>query len=206
MTETILAFDTSLPQISAAVLHEGKVIAAVTEEMARGQAERLMPLVQELLAGQNLTFGDLTAVAVGVGPGNFTGIRISVSAARGLALGLGIPAVGVTAFEAMLPEADPFSDTLKLLTIDAPRGQIYAQHYRGNAAADDAILTTPDDLAPLAERTQPNTQSIAERIAHIAALRLADPAYNRKSRPAPLYVRAADAAPSRDAAPVILAG
>ncbi len=68
--------------------------------MARGQAERLIPLLQQVLNDHGAVWNDLDAIGVGVGPGNFTGIRISVSAARGLALGLGKPAIGVSNLEA----------------------------------------------------------------------------------------------------------
>ena len=67
--------------------------------MKRGQAEQLMPLCQEVLEEANLIWQDISLIGVGIGPGNFTGIRIAVSAARGVALGLGIPAIGVTGFE-----------------------------------------------------------------------------------------------------------
>ena len=68
--------------------------------MAKGQAERLMVMLEEMLAEAEISWADLCVVGVGTGPGNFTGVRISVAAARGLALGLGIPAIGVTALEA----------------------------------------------------------------------------------------------------------
>lgn len=73
--------------------------------MTKGQAERLFPLLEELLAEAGLSWSDLDAIGVGVGPGNFTGIRISVAAARGLALSLNIPAVGVSATEAVACDA-----------------------------------------------------------------------------------------------------
>ena len=70
--------------------------------MAKGQAEALMSFLNKLLAVSSLNWSDLSKIGVCTGPGNFTGIRISVSAARGLALGLEIPAIGVTSFEATL--------------------------------------------------------------------------------------------------------
>ena len=69
--------------------------------MAKGQAERLFPMLEQVLSAQGAAWEELDAIAVGTGPGNFTGIRIAVSAARGLALSLGIPAIGVTGFEAL---------------------------------------------------------------------------------------------------------
>jgi tRNA threonylcarbamoyladenosine biosynthesis protein TsaB len=68
--------------------------------MARGQSERLVPMLEDLLAEGGVAWRDLDAIGVGIGPGNFTGIRIAVATARGLALGLRVPAVGVTGFDA----------------------------------------------------------------------------------------------------------
>ncbi len=95
-----LGFDCSAAHCAAALLRGDRVLAAAHEEMAKGQAERLMPMLEGLLAQAGLTWRDLDVIGVGTGPGNFTGIRVAVAAARGLALSLGIPAVGVTATEA----------------------------------------------------------------------------------------------------------
>ncbi|MEO0991117.1 MAG: tRNA (adenosine(37)-N6)-threonylcarbamoyltransferase complex dimerization subunit type 1 TsaB, partial [Pseudomonadota bacterium] len=107
----LLTFDTSAAHCAAAVIRDGTVTRQALEPMARGQAERLIPLLEETLSAEGLTWKDLDAIGVGVGPGNFTGIRISVSAARGLALGLAIPAFGVSTFELLLdrhaPHAEP---------------------------------------------------------------------------------------------------
>ena len=96
----ILAFDTSAAHCAAALLLPDRVILR-DEPMEKGQAERLVPLLEELLAEGGIGWADLKALAVGTGPGNFTGVRIAVAAARGLALGLKIPAIGVTRLEAL---------------------------------------------------------------------------------------------------------
>ena len=98
---TLLAFDTSGPHCAAALVMNSQIIGERYEDMARGQAERLFPLCDDLMASQDVVWADLDAIAVGTGPGNFTGIRIGVSAARGLSLSLGVPAIGVTGFEAL---------------------------------------------------------------------------------------------------------
>ena len=189
---TILAFDTSGPFCAVALLKDGRLTSTV-EEMKKGQAERLMPLVQEMLADQGVATQDLDAIGVGVGPGNFTGIRISVSAARGMALGLSIPAVGVSGFEARA-HGHPRPVTV---AIPAPRDQFYVQTLEVDGA------TTPvqtDDLSGLSPVPPQTPKQVVENIAQITATSFA----HTTARPAPLYVRPADAAPSRDIAPVIL--
>jgi len=101
----VLAFDTSAAHCAAAVICGDRVLAQRVEPMAKGQAERLFPLLEETMAQAGLSWSDLDALGVGIGPGNFTGVRISVAAARGLALSLGIPAVGVSATEAAACDA-----------------------------------------------------------------------------------------------------
>lgn len=188
---TILAFDTSGPYCAAALLHRGQMSTRI-DDMARGQAEHLMPMLEDVLAAAGIGWHDLDAIGVGTGPGNFTGIRISVSAARGFALGLGIPAVGVTGFDVLRLSAD-----LAPLAVPAPRDQAYLM-IRDEAprlvpAADvPAGALTPDTLSP--------EERIA-RVAQVAADRRSDPSL---PRPAPLYVRPADAAPARDTGPVLL--
>ncbi|MGY3438207.1 MULTISPECIES: tRNA (adenosine(37)-N6)-threonylcarbamoyltransferase complex dimerization subunit type 1 TsaB [unclassified Marinovum] len=205
MTEPlVLGFDTSAAQCAAALLCGDRILASRAEDMTRGQAERLFPLLEEVLAEGGATWRDLAALGVGTGPGNFTGIRISVAAARGLALSLGIPAVGVTALEAAafcLP-------TPVTALIDARRDRAYAQSFPDGAPAlveiadlgPDTVVTGPG--APLMpQSTQiPPAMPIAEAIARIAADRF----QTETKSPAPLYIRPADAAPARDAPPVIL--
>jgi tRNA threonylcarbamoyl adenosine modification protein YeaZ len=198
------------------LLSGDRVLAEAYEPMAKGQAERLMPLIADLLTEGGVTLPDLDAIGVGIGPGNFTGIRISVSAARGLALALGIPAVGVSALDAL---AAPAPRPL-LAAIDARRDHLYLQRFSDDAPLGPALVPL-DDLADWAMPglvvTGAHAGEIAARlgatahhaapspapaIARIAATRWRDPAL---PRPAPLYLRAADAAPAREAGPVMLA-
>jgi len=151
----LLAFDTAAHHCAAALLCGDRMTWQV-EPMAQGQAERLFPLLEQLLAEAGLTWAALDGIGVGTGPGNFTGIRIAVAAARGLALGLGIPAIGVTGFEAAahgLPR--PLT-----VVLPAPRGQMYRQ--RLTAAADlppelvDAIAHATDPAPALVPATVPD--------------------------------------------------
>lgn len=163
----ILGFDTSGPWCAAAVL-DGGALHLRAEEMGRGQAERLVPLLEELLAEAGLRWADLDALGVGVGPGNFTGIRIGVSTARGLALGLGIPAHGVTGFVQRGGGSVP-----------APRGRHYA------------LVDGVPGLADGEAAAQPAPGQLAEALVRAVADGAVVP-------PVPLYVRPPDAAPARD--------
>ena len=184
----ILAFDTSAAHCAAALLLGDRVVTRV-DEMAKGQAEHLMPMLEHMLTEENLSWRDLDGIGVGVGPGNFTGIRISLSAARGLSLGLGKPAIGVNGFDARaFGEALPYT-----ATIPAPRNQSFVQEFRAGGKTEPVQVEAP-------ARPQKTATELIAAVARLAASRL-DAAV---ARPAPLYIRSADAAPPRDPAPVLL--
>lgn len=167
--------------------------------MEKGQAERLMPLISDLLAEAGVVLADLSAIAVGTGPGNFTGVRIAVAAARGLALGLGVPAIGVTRLEALaygLPRPVTVIE-------DARRGEVYVQRFEIDGPRLARIVTAEDLGAvdgAVAGRDGLHSLPIAEAIARIALSRVG----SWQPRPAPFYLRGADAAPPSDPPPVIL--
>lgn len=190
-----LGFDTSAAQCAAALLQGDAVLARVSEEMTKGQAERLFPLLEDLLEGAGLEWRDLDVIGVGTGPGNFTGIRIAVAAARGLALSLGIPAVGVTATEAAACGLTRPCRVVLPLRADQVVWQDFDDNAQESCPRQAAAGALPSGLAPALPVVPP-----AVAIARIALLRRTDPG----SRPAPVYLRPADAAPARDAAPLIL--
>jgi len=189
-----LGFDTSAAHCAAALLRDGEIVASAFEEMKRGQAERLMPLLEEVLQAGGASWTGLDRIGVGMGPGNFTGIRISVSAARGLALGLNIPAIGVSGFDALAAAGT-------LTAISAPREQVYISpaDEQGRLVPFAEAQETATALK-LTLRTDHDLSGIAASIARCAATR--DP--EGTGAPAPLYIRPADAAPSRDVPPTLL--
>lgn len=97
----VLAIDTALNACSVAIVRDGEVLARVIEPMARGQAERLAPLVQEVALSAGIAFVDFDRIAVTCGPGAFTGLRVGLAFARGLALALNIPCVGFSTLDAL---------------------------------------------------------------------------------------------------------
>jgi tRNA threonylcarbamoyladenosine biosynthesis protein TsaB len=152
----ILALDTA-GENCAVVLAKAsdglRVLVRRCEAIGRGHAERLMPMIGEVLAEAGLTYADLERIAVATGPGSFTGTRIGVAAARGLALALGIPAVGVSGLDALIEAAGAESDRLVVAALDARRGEIYAKAVTpgSDTAVLEAQVTTAAALAQAIE-------------------------------------------------------
>ncbi len=150
----ILALDTAAAICAAAVYDagSGRVLGRAGETIGKGHAEVLMDFVVRALQEAGLTLADIDRVAVDIGPGSFTGVRIGVSAARGFALALGKPAVGVTAFEAIAAETDGPA----LVLLDAHRGEIYAQNFTAEGASAPMVLSRAEAEA-LAAAQPPET-------------------------------------------------
>src|ERR687898_1354626 len=126
----ILAIDTALSACAACVMDAGapEPISYETIVMERGHAEALLPLVDRVVSKAEGGFSGLDRVAVTVGPGSYTGLRVGIAAARAIGLAVAIPVVGVTTLSALLASlvAD---DNRRVLAaaIDARRGQVYFQ-------------------------------------------------------------------------------
>ncbi len=196
-----LGFDTSAAHCAAALLRGGCLLGHRHDMLAKGQAERLFPMLEELLAEAGLHWRDLSVIGVGIGPGNFTGIRIAVAAARGLSLSLKIPAIGVTVTEALA-----FGLTRPCrVVMPARRDQVIWEDFSAPGAGIQSNgtsrprQTAAGALPPGAAPAAP-VVPLAEAVARIALDRRHHPA----PRPAPFYLRPADAAPAREPAPVML--
>jgi tRNA threonylcarbamoyl adenosine modification protein YeaZ len=128
----ILAIDTALPAVSACVLDSGELepLARESAPMERGHAEALLPLITRVVGAVDGGFGSIDRVAVTVGPGSFTGIRIGLSAAHGIALARKIELVGVSTLAALAAPhiLEPFEDVVAA-AIDARNGQVFIAAY-----------------------------------------------------------------------------
>src|SRR4029077_13689389 len=129
----VLALDTALDACAAGVLDTDRrdLVASETVPMTRGHAEALMPLIARVMDAARLAFAEIDRVAVTVGPGSFTGVRVGIAAARGIALAAGKPAIGLTTLAAFTaPHVAAgfagFAGTV-IPVIDARHGHVYMQ-------------------------------------------------------------------------------
>jgi len=222
----ILAIDTALDACAAAVLDtdNNKVIALESQAMKRGHAEALMPLVARVMKESGIAFEALDRIAATIGPGSFTGLRVGLSAARGIALAANKPVVGITTLTAYIaPHLSEHGEHPIIAAIDARHDHVYLQvvtghgeplvtprvvpmqealaashfgapHLVGNAASVLAERWPKDAAAPVKVE-----QQAAPDITWVAWLAAAvDPAV---ATPRPFYLRAPDAKPPADRLP-----
>jgi tRNA threonylcarbamoyladenosine biosynthesis protein TsaB len=205
----ILALDTCVDACSVALAQDGRALAAISEPMQRGHQERLAPMVAEAFAAAGLKPDALDRIGVTIGPGSFTGLRVGLAFAKGMALALDRPCVGIGTLEALALSAGP---GFVAACLDARRGRVYLQ-----AFADGRAVMAPDILdidvaaariaelwsggpalvagsgAPLIAGVLPSARTDTDRapdplvIARLAAKR------DTSVPPRPLYLRAPDA-------------
>ena len=203
----ILAIDTALDVCAAAILDTGtsKLIASESRAMKRGHAEALMPLIGRVIKQAALPFAALDRIAVTTGPGSFTGLRVGLSAARGLALATGKPAVGLTTLSAYAaPIVSEAGQQPVIAAIDARHDQVYFQVVSGNGSSLIRPRVAPITEALAASRF--GAPHLVGNAAHILAGRWpaqAPPPFKVDSHPAPdiTWVAWLGAAVSPDTAP-----
>ncbi|HEY3643660.1 MAG TPA: tRNA (adenosine(37)-N6)-threonylcarbamoyltransferase complex dimerization subunit type 1 TsaB [Xanthobacteraceae bacterium] len=217
----VLAIDCALDACAAAVLDSdrGAIIASETRIMTRGHAEALMPLIARVMDNAAVEFKELGRIAVTVGPGSFTGLRVGISAARGIALAAAKPAIGLTTLAGLAAPHIADDDTAPVVAaIDARHDHVYLQVF----GAGGRTLLAPR-IAPLREAVRAAATSGAARIVGSAAAlvarswpkgepppalvdprgapdiawiaRLGAAALDAEGPPRPLYLRAPDAQP-----------
>src|SRR5690349_16574961 len=126
----VLAIDCALEACSAAVLdgQAGRIVASESRVMQRGHAEAVMPLIARVMDRSGLGFANIDRVAVTVGPGSFTGLRVGIAAARGIALAAGKPAVGLSTLASYAAPLIAENDAVPVVVaIDARHGHVYLQ-------------------------------------------------------------------------------
>lgn len=121
----ILALETSAKSVSVAVLEDGNVLCSAYQNIGLTHSRTLMPLLDGMLTNSELTLNDMDLIAVAAGPGSFTGLRIGVSAAKGLAWAQDLPCCGVSTLEAMAQNVRHMEGYTVICAMDARRQQVY---------------------------------------------------------------------------------
>jgi tRNA threonylcarbamoyladenosine biosynthesis protein TsaB len=222
----VLAFDSSGGGCSAAALSGDRVLATESAPMLRGQAEHLVPMIARVMGVAGLGFGELDLIAVTLGPGAFTGVRIGIATAQGLALATGAPALGLGSFEAIaaaLP-AGLLEGRALLVAIESRREELYlhafdgarrplgegalvaAEHWRSTAPPGPLVLAG-DGATRLAPALGDSDITIAPGRSDIDAAALARLAVERwragyrTERLVPRYLHAPDVTVAKEAKP-----
>lgn len=195
----ILAFDTSSAACTAALFgNDGDCIAQADELIGRGHAERLAPMLTELLSGRRAQ-----TILVGVGPGSFTGIRVGIAAAHGLAIGWGAELAGLSSLALLAASAEAKGEVAAAM--QGGHGELFVQQFDSRLTPTTGLLNLPPAEAARAISADlvagPGADALvaargsgkAVEVWPSAAKALALPEELRSLGPAPLYARAPDA-------------
>ena len=145
----ILAFEASTKYLSVAVYMNGSVLAMQKIEATFGQAVELVPLAIRTLAGVGIEFANLSHVAAGCGPGSFTGLRVSLAAAKGVCLACELPGLGISGLEALAFSSSAVLNGLPVLCLaDTRRGNVYAQLFAADMMPQGTIFEAQLDQLP----------------------------------------------------------
>jgi len=202
-----LIIDTALGACTAVAADGARVVAAASEEMARGHQERLAGMVRTVMESAGWSFDDLDRIAVTTGPGSFTGLRVGLAFAQGLGLALDRPVTGLSTLAALGRDAEPGPGAAVWALIDARRGQVYAQRFVDHEpSGDPAALAVEDAAARIAAESggvtlagsgaaliAPPVARIIDRAAPSAGALARLAADRPEGEARPLYLRAPDA-------------
>lgn len=145
----LLVIDTALGACATGVFDDLRGLATASEAMTRGHQERIGPLVRDVMAEAATAFPAIDRIGVTVGPGSFTGLRVGLAFAKGLAMALDRPVVGVSTLDALAASTTPCADRDTVALVDGRRGQVYLRIFRDGHARTEAQALDLDDAAAL---------------------------------------------------------
>lgn len=204
----VLGINTSGDACEAALVRDGVVVAQLSEPMMQGHDARLAPVVEALMRDADVAFDKLDRVAIVVGPGSFTGIRVGVAFARGLGLSLDIPAVGVSSLEALDPPAKGRALGLLPAKRRPPERTWWAQTLDRGRGTAEPVEAGAADIVRLAEGLDVVAGQLdgipdvglprhEAKPRAVAAAIFADAMEGNFPAPRPIYVREPDATPMK---------
>lgn len=215
----VLALDTALQRCSVAIMRGHERLSVIIEDMERGHAERLAPMVLTSLEEAEVKSEALDRIGVVVGPGGFAGVRIALSFARAFGLAVNVPVVGVNSLAALAGGVS--SERMIASLIDARRGQVYAALHDAGREVISPFVASPDEaMAVLIKTVGARNVCVAGSGARLVSLpsgwqlsdagdqidpmvvaRLAAESALCEHPPAPLYLRPPDAKPPAPKSP-----
>ena len=199
-----LGLDTTGKACSAALVDEGRIIAHVSEPIGRGHAERLAPLVKDMIyhAGHNIS--DVSRVGVCTGPGSFTGQRVALSFAKGFALPRKLPVIGLSSLEIWARESDPEQEKLVVSVADVRRGELCWAAWKNGKTEISPVTHKAEEAETLIEALKPDDVLRDQPISTVILAWLAQHETPHSAPALPLYSRGPDAKlPGGRAPPVI---
>lgn len=141
----VLGLDTTGSACACALVNNGNVLAQKSEMIGRGHAERLAPMVHQLLQEARHKVSDIDQIAVCTGPGSFTGLRVALAFAKGLALPQKTPLIGLSALEVFAAQQDPLQNKDMTVFTDVKRGEVCLQRFNSGLAIGAAQTLKRDD-------------------------------------------------------------
>ena len=188
----ILSFDTSIGTCSVALFKEGLMTQYRIEEERHQQAERLLPFIESILAEEHISYKDIDYIALTIGPGSFTGIRIGLATATALSMAISKPIIPVTCFEAMV--VNEIGQVCAVL--DAGRNALYTQKFTNGLATTKPTLIDIDTLLKFADGAKTiGNKSVDEvilpnaNLAGLSAIREIAKNNINNNKVSPLYIR-----------------
>lgn len=187
----ILTIDSSMGACSAGVYDKtsDKMISESFIEMPRGQAEHLIPMINQVIDEANMSYDQLDQIAVTKGPGAFTGMRIGLSAAKGLGVSLEIPVVGVSTFDAVLGSVKAEADVTYGILLETKRQDFYFQMFEGDMPITDGVAESAQNIVNIIEdRRITFIGDVWERFQCEANINVAEYEHIRVNAPSPISV------------------
>lgn len=185
----VLGLDTTGKACACALVDEGRILASKSESIGRGHAERLAPMVQETLAAAQLSVADIDQIAVCTGPGSFTGLRVALAFAKGLALPRKIPVTGISALEVHSARHAPALEKRVIAFTDVRRGELCYQLFENGHPLTPALTEEAEEArafmdaqdADITELTDPISTALLAWLSMDASLEThpAEPLYSR---------------------------
>lgn len=188
-----LGLDTTGKACSAALVDEGRIIAHASEPIGRGHAERLAPLVKEMIYNAGCNVGDVSRVGVCTGPGSFTGQRVALSFAKGFALPRKLPVIGLSSLEVWARQADPEHTKLVVSVADVRRGELCWAAWKNGKLEISPVTQKIEEAETLIEALGPDEIMRDQKISVVILAWLARHETPQSAPAVPLYSRGPDA-------------